>query len=256
MAVPSGAAVNPLAWRWLLAAIALLPGCADRGHNYFPLGQGWWWQYGVAVRTMDGESRQKYVLAGLAPVEVGDVLLYPRKSPEGYILYYRASEHGITRLPRLDRGTMDKRALASLVRADKDAARQLPSEQLILPRKLAPGHSWKAVSATSVLQMSGPPYLALYQLKALVPVTYTIENMNDTVKVPAGTFENCLRVSGRGSIPVEAGGHIGNVEVIIETTDWYAPGVGLVKTFRREKTTSPILRAGDYLLELESYTRG
>lgn len=112
------------------------------------------------------------------------------------------------------------------------------------------------MSAISVLQMSGPPYLALYQLKALVPVTYTIENMKDTVKVPAGTFEKCLRVLGRDTIPVEAGGHIGNVEATIETADWYAAGAGLVKTVRREKSTSPILRAGDYLLALESYTRG
>jgi hypothetical protein len=52
---------------------------------------------------------------------------------------------------------------------------------------------------------------------------------NDTITVRAGKFRDCLRVETRTvstSLPREPQG----AEVIFHYTDWYAPGIGLVKS--------------------------
>ena len=46
---------------------------------------------------------------------------------------------------------------------------------------------------------------------------------------------------------------VGIVEVHVAITDWYAPGVGLVKRERREWTDSPFINDGEYRLELEAW---
>ncbi len=51
-----------------------------------------------------------------------------------------------------------------------------------------------------------------------------IESISETVTVPAGTFERCLKVKSVGS--ATDGGSI-------EVYDWYAPGVGLIKSISK-----------------------
>jgi hypothetical protein len=59
-----------------------------------------------------------------------------------------------------------------------------------------------------------------------------IDNIDDTVSVPAGTFEECVKVSRSGGIIVQDGTNIKK-----EFTAWYAPGVGLVKYIDIETMT-------------------
>ena len=80
--------------------------------------------------------------------------------------------------------------------------------------------------------------------------------MDDTVSVAAGTFRHCLRVRSRGSL--FAGKTLqqfmGINDIDIDQTEWYAPGVGLVKTVRREFTTPGEFK-NTYTQELVSYSR-
>jgi hypothetical protein len=50
---------------------------------------------------------------------------------------------------------------------------------------------------------------------------------------------------------VNQGANFGHVDV--EHTDWYAPGVGLVRSERRETSDSPYLKPGTYVQELTGY---
>jgi len=72
-----------------------------------------------------------------------------------------------------------------------------------------------------------------------IPLEFTVEAEDDTVTVGAGTFEHCLRVKATGSL--FAGSTLQDFMGIrfiqVEQTDWYAPGVGLIRRVRNESTT-------------------
>lgn len=70
-----------------------------------------------------------------------------------------------------------------------------------------------------------------------VDKTESIETLTDVVTVPAGTFENCIRIKSYGKTTVSAEGPfraIAHVEV--EGVDWYAPNIGWVKGILTEQT--------------------
>ena len=68
--------------------------------------------------------------------------------------------------------------------------------------------------------------------------------------MPAGRFDDCIRVEATGVTLVPADRGSLEVEVKVTQTEWYAPGVGLVKSTRLEAAESPFLRNGEYLQEL------
>jgi hypothetical protein len=85
-----------------------------------------------------------------------------------------------------------------------------------------------------------------------VPVTvrYAVAATNETVTVPAGTFTNCVRINGHGSAitRVNMGQNFGHIDVV--HTDWYAPGVGLIRSERKETSDSAYLKPGSAVQEL------
>ena len=85
-----------------------------------------------------------------------------------------------------------------------------------------------------------------------------IESIDDVVKVKAGRFTNCIRINGKGSI-YGGGGTLKEFMAIdninIETVDWYAAGVGLIKRTRKEYTY-PLEFENHYLEELEIMKAG
>jgi hypothetical protein len=64
-----------------------------------------------------------------------------------------------------------------------------------------------------------------FKFKQPIKIKFTIENIGDTVSVDAGTFKECLKVSGNGSIVLQDGANIKR-----ELTVWYAPEIGRVKS--------------------------
>ena len=49
---------------------------------------------------------------------------------------------------------------------------------------------------------------------------------------------------------------MGHTIVSIDETNWYAPGVGLVKSIRKENTTDRVVPRGELRLELEEFNHG
>jgi hypothetical protein len=68
----------------------------------------------------------------------------------------------------------------------------------------------------------------------------------ETVTVNAGTFENCVRVQTDGRQTMHFSSDSSTRSVAITTSEWYAPGMGLVK-----RTTS--VTSGGYVVASESY---
>jgi hypothetical protein len=107
------------------------------------------------------------------------------------------------------------------LRADADCLHD--RARRLLCRPIEPGASWTSVVSSSVTER------------------YRVAAVGETVTVPAGTFQNCVRVRSQA--------FAAGVEQVAELT--YAPGVGLVKleTFAVVKGAAASQVRG----ELESY---
>jgi hypothetical protein len=214
----------------------LLFACGEPDNSWFPLSEGYWWQYS-AVRSIRGESHiQKLILANLAAVRVDGATLFPRKRADGKIEYYEKSDKGVY-LVDLEDGSKD--------------------QQLQEPVKA--GTKWQRTSKILFLEVTGA-FEATYnrRIEENIIVNYEIESVDDVVTVAAGRFEHCIRVKGIGSI-YGGGGSLEEFmdidDINIETLEWYAPGVGLVKRTRKEYT-HPLKFENNYSEELESFRKG
>lgn len=226
----------------VLGTAPIVSGCSNTsGHEYFPLASGWSWEYALYSKTMLFESRGKYVVDNIGPAMRGNVRTLAQKVQGGNLYYYRREPDGIHRIGI-------KRAEGSTL---KDSGRDL----LVMPSPLKVGKSWSQATVTGVLQTEVDPFRRIYNLRAKVPMTYRVESADELVRVPAGRFAHCVKIRGVGSVHVRPDKTIGPLSVHIEHTDWYAPGVGLVKTVRRESTDSHWLARGRYTLELVRFTR-
>lgn len=219
-----------------LSFCLILSACGSPDTSWFPLSEGIWWQYS-AIRSIRGESHvQKLVLANLQAVNIEGKTLTPRKRADGQIDYYEKSEQGVYRVD-IDDGS-------------RDLQLQEPAEV---------GGKWQRASKILFLQVTGA-FEATYnrRIKEDIILDYEIESIDDVVNVAAGRFENCLRIKGKGSI-YGGGGSLEEFmdidDINIETVEWYAPGVGLVKRTRKEYT-HPLKFENHYSEELETIRRG
>ena len=219
----------------LLAAAWLLISCG-RGadHGYFPLGKGAAWEYTVSYKVRGELRSQKRIVSNGKPVEVDNQRYFPRVDLNGHRDFYQKTKESIVHVDP--------------VSGDKS---------LILKYPLEKGQQWQSASRIRVLEVTGaftPTFKA--RIVRPVTVTYKIEDTDDTVTVTAGTFGHCLRVHGKGYL--FAGRTLqefmGIDTINIDQTEWYAPGVGLVKSVREEYTQPNEFR-NTYTRELQSYTR-
>jgi uncharacterized protein DUF3108 len=220
----------------------LIVGCSKNNNSYFPLDKGYKWQYDVALITRDGLSNQKYIYNNLGEGELNGEPVYLRESLDGSILYYSNSNDGIHYL-----GSMDSQSLNPEFHEDK---------QLIIPAVLSLDTEWQHTTYTRLLQKTGPPQKTVFKIIAEIPLEIKIESFDETVDVPAGRFNNCMKVSMSGFVFKNAGNYIGLTMVSVEQTNWYAPGVGLVKMERLETTQRKALDKGTLLIELAKFESG
>jgi hypothetical protein len=219
-----------------LSLFFLLSACGSPDTSWFPLSEGIWWQYS-AIRSIRGESHiQKLILANLPAVNIEGRTLFPRKRADGQIDYYEKSEKGIYRVDIDDE-----------------------SRDLQLQEPVEVGAKWQRTSRILFLEVTGA-FEATYnrRIKEDIVLDYEVESIDDVVDVAAGHFENCLRVKGFGSI-YGGGGSLEEFmdidDINIETVEWYAPGVGLVKRTRKEYT-HPLKFENHYSEELETIRKG
>ena len=219
----------------LLAATACLcwlSACASRGTDYFPLGTKQSWEY-LITRKIKGEThQQKLIVTNLPTVRKEDgSVYYPRRRLDDRVEWYERAADGVFLL---------------------DASGGIRSR--MLPADLKTGTHWHEPTRVMFLEMGGT-FSATFKERAAAALSldYVIEGMDDVVDVSAGHFEQCMRVRGTGSN--FAGSLLETYLKIrfikVEQTDWYAPGVGLVKRVRNEYTT-PADFSNEYREELEA----
>lgn len=219
-----------------LLVIVLLAGCERPAQEYFPLHPGWEWQYAMRIVTADGPRQGKHLVTNLPAYDLEGMRTIPRRSPGGTTVLYAQGAQGVQRVGEA---------------AEGGEPRRYPMAQTVLPAGLAVGATWKGDTRTRVLEVTSHAAGALYKIEADVPLQYTLESVEDTVRVPAGEYHRCLRIRASGSTLAEVRKQVGLAEIKVEQVDWYAPGVGLVRSERRETTSSSALPSGTLEVELE-----
>jgi hypothetical protein len=179
----------------LLAVSLFTPGqgrCDELSEAYFPLKEGVKWEYSV---TSDQSETKKLLITNLAPREVQGTKVTPRKRELGgttFIELMKKDDSGIYRY------------------AEQPGENAPPS--LITPIEchlkfpIAQGNSWNMVTKMG---------------NSTVNISLTIESVSDEVKVPAGTFKDCLKIKQVGE---------NNAGTAVMGYEWYAPKVGVVKS--------------------------
>lgn len=217
-----------------------LGGCGDSANDrYFPLEEGLYWQYDMKYTTMDGTFKGVYAVENLAPQLRDGEKVYVRRLLDGTNNYIRIDDAGILLAGR--EKTVDRES------------NYTPEKHYIFRFPLDSGTTWEDITFSRLLIKTGPPQKTEFHIVARVPVTLKIESMTDTVKVPAGSFSNCMRVHVSGDAFTNAGNYVGLTVVAIDETNWYAPDVGLVKSIRTETTKSRALDKGEMTLELREF---
>jgi hypothetical protein len=226
----------------LLLLSLLITACSDSEQSYFPLEKGVKWQYDVSLINRDGISNQKYILNNLGESELNGEPVYLKQSFDGTILYYSNSDNGIQYLGKADSNNINFNF--------KEEKKQ------VIPDKIDVGTVWEELTTTKLLQKTGPPQKTLFKIIAEVPMEVKIESLTETVIVPAGKFENCMKVFMDGFVFKDAGNYVGLTMVSVQQSNWYAPGVGLVKAERLETTEQQALDKGTLLIELAKFESG
>lgn len=224
----------------LLALLLLfvgLPGCTGSPDDWLPLGRQRDLTYHRTVHFLEEVVDSSVTVHERGTVKYQGLTVAVTEYPGGARDYLVGDDKGVRRLATV-------RGRDGTLRMEDDA-----HYVLRLPAKV--GSHWMLPSAISLIESMF--YEAGERIRdRQVPVTlrYTVEATDETVTVPAGTFSNCLRVSAHGSAitRVNMGQNFGHIDVA--HTDWYAPGIGLVKSERRETSDSAYLRPGSAVQEL------
>ena len=227
----------------LLSLSALLAACSGGGAGeaarYFPLEQGRQWTY--RVTTVFDDAAQTTVRETLRIDDRGSDPIdgnpaWRRRSDAGIDYWLRADASGIYRIA-------SKSPLQPAPVAD-------PESRYVLKLPLAVGTTWAAPTTAYVLHRTNEVPKEIRRTHKPFPMTYRLEALGETVSVPAGTFADCLRVSGLAHVRVYVDTLKDWRDIPLEATEWYCSKVGLVKHERREPSPTRFMRGGTVTLEL------
>ncbi len=226
-----------------------LASCSEKpvGSEYFPLNEGMSWTYSLKTEYSNKEEslEKELTITNLGKEKFGKKTYYVRRTSSGIDYYHNFDETGLYR-----------EALRTLVESKPRLDR---ANRYVLKLPLAIGTEWREISRP-LLMLRVYPYRVRVGKDAQVPLIYRIESLSETVTVPAGTFENCIKVVANGTFNTYTDAVSGDTEIPIKVEEWYAPGVGLVKQIRYELDgdiidifNTPVFLGGHSTLALQSF---
>lgn len=248
MAAPRTPAVRRAAT--VLAAAALLAGCgasSTEHTGWFPLAPGHAWTYQVTTEPEQGEPEtttltMRTLASGAPPGLEAEAWAGP--------VFHRRTEGGMDYWLQADAGGIWR--VASKTEVEADARRDAP-KRWVLKAPFVAGTQWQATTTSYLLERRAEfPRELRHGLREVV-MTYEIDRTGSQVETPAGRFSGCLRVTGRATVRVYADPASGWRDLPLTTTEWYCPGVGLVRLERDEPARSPFLSGGRWTMALSAY---
>lgn len=226
----------------------LLTGCqvdVDK-NDYFPMNEGLIWHYQVTEELTEKKLEREFSIRNLGTIQLegdySDLPVFRRRTSDGTDYYIVQDDAGTERI-----------ALRTLVetapRFDVEPRKILPAA-----RDIEVGRSW--TTETRVYAIHSPPAysLAAPEEKTL-SMNFEVTSVDDEVSVLAGDFSRCIRVEGIATLTLYADARLGYVDVPVTQTEWYAPGVGLVKLVREEPLDVEMFKGGKVSFELMGFEK-
>lgn len=214
--------------------------------DYFPLQKGIEWKYVVTQPHTSHNLPKEFSVRNIGNVELQDPFfgmpITIRRTSDGTDYYILSAEDGIFRVGQ-------KRIHEKDITFDSQVRKVLP-----VPEEFTTNQSWYNESRTYVLK--GAALDTVPEAKNIrFEMEFEITANNDVVDVPAGRFENCIKVTGTASFDLYADPKLGYQTVRVEQNEWYAPGVGMVKLERIEPDKVGMFEGGIVTYELTEFTR-
>ncbi len=127
-----------------------------------------------------------------------------------------------------------------------------PSAELF---PLAAGHHWayRVITTSYLMQRHNEFPREIRHSHPKLPMTYTIDALNQKISTLAGDFDHCVLVKGLAQVRLYIDPVAGWKDVPLHTREWYCPGVGLVKLVREELTSAQFLTGGTQTMELQTW---
>ena len=214
------------------------------GSDYFPLEEGMHWRYSLNYVKPDGKNNAQLEIRTMGEstfkTEEGEIEGAIRRTSDGTDYLIQERDDGFYRVGK--RVIVETRP-----QADKGA-------RLILPkrRNLRVGYTWTLNTSPYVAHWM-PPFIEANASIKPFDMVYEIASLDDTVETPAGVFQKCVRVDGMGKMVFYADASAGYQEILINHSEWYAPGVGLVKLEREEPLNTSIMKGGKVSMLLTGF---
>jgi hypothetical protein len=191
--------------------------CDELSESYFPLKEGMRWEYNV---TTDQGETKKLLITNLAPRDMNGGRVTPRKWELGggtFIEFMKQDDTGVYRYAEQKGGNASPNLITPM--------------ECHLKFPIAPGNSWNMATRLGNITLS---------------LNLTVESVSDEVKVPAGTFKDCVKVKQVGE---------NDVGTSVMGYEWYAPKVGVVKSMVtiKQKTKEGTQSSEHRIYQLQSF---
>lgn len=189
-------------------------GCAKKPSSYYPLEEGKSWEYQLSTISLSGGiGETKLLMTNQAKRELFGRTVVPKKVDfrnQSMFLFIAEDQAGIYYFAE-----QSARDVEPKVKEPPD---------YIIPYPVETGRMWQTETTTQLLGGKKP-----------ITLESTLEIVDETITVPAGTFEKCIKVVRRGSTKND-GRFMHTAIITVEEYSWYARGVGLVKSIRKEQS--------------------
>lgn len=224
--------------RGVLVAATLLAACGGTpSPEYFPLNPGLRWEYALHEKNRLVDQVSLLSLRNLEAVTRDGQPYARRIASDGNEYWLSRSDTALLRVGQ-------RTAIDFAPRMDA-----APRTVMQLPPSLK--QAWSVETRPYILERAEPFRERFSQDDSKrIELRMTVAALDDVVEVPAGKFERCLRLEGTGVLNVLADARIGASEVPVTHTEWYAPGVGLVKLVRTESLDTTQIVGGEVTMEL------
>lgn len=213
----------------------LLHGCGDTPSGYFPMQVGLAWEYRVTTERRGDSETTRYSVRNIAARRTGRGVEVTRRTSDGTDYLLVEDDTGVYRVGK-------RRIVEHDIQPD-------PTRRYVLKQPLTPGTDWITSTHAYVLRRLHP-YEDSLRRGTQLDLSYQIVAIDETVEVPAGRFEHCVLVRGLGNLTIYSDAVLGFTEIPIETREWYAPNVGLVRLERIETLDTQVFSGGVRRFEL------
>ena len=209
-----------------------LSACSS-SEDYFPLTKNISRYYRITTEILDETKQQRQVSAIVEQAETKHGKVFIMRQNPKTDAYLQSNTEGIFRL-----GSRDRHSLTETWNAEP---------QKILPAKPQLDSTWTIKSELGLIESRTFARQDRLRNRTIpLALQYEVKSIDETVTVEAGTFSGCLALRATGSVVVRTDRGNASAEVIVTQHDWYAPGVGLVKSYRLEESESPFLKKGTF----------